>query len=148
MQQQVELKPWFQWAVLKDSASYRVFLRGDTDESEREEITPRAGLTTNKLRLDQNLDQDAVFYWNVEYYNARQELIKLSPSFEFKTRLMADLSLLEVLNPVDIFPGEDILGTCFLACLFPLKRLESVFWKFDYFSAQLYQVSMYDMKWW
>lgn len=136
MQQQVELRPWFQWSVLKDSASYRVFVRGDSDESERREITPRGGLKSNKLRLDHNLDQDSVFYWNVEYYNARQEFIKLSPSFEFKTRLMADLSLQEVLTPVDIFPGEDILGMFFLYSSFSFKKTFEIR-KLEYYSFQL-----------
>lgn len=107
MQQNVELSPLFKWAVLKDSVSYRLLVRSETDESARVIAT---NLKTNQFKYGEKLEQDTVVYWNVEYFNARQEVIKLSPSFEFKTRLMSDLSLMDVRTPIDIFPGEDILG--------------------------------------
>lgn len=107
MQQNVELSPLFKWSIIKDSSSYRVLLRSETDEVAR---VIGNGLKSNQLKLNEKLDQDTVVYWNVEYLNARQEVIKLSPSFEFKTRLMSDLSLMDVKTPIDIFPGEDILG--------------------------------------
>jgi hypothetical protein len=107
LQQNVELSPYFKWAVLKDSSSYRVTLRRDVDESSRE---IGAALKTNQLKLNYKLEQNTTYYWNVEYFNSNQQLIKLSPSFEFKTKLMSDLSIVDVKVPLDTFPAEDILG--------------------------------------
>ena len=93
--------------MLKDSSSYRVTLRRDVDESSRE---IGAALKTNQLKLSYKLEQNTTYYWNVEYFNSNQQLIKLSPSFEFKTKLMSDLSIVDVKVPLDTFPAEDILG--------------------------------------
>lgn len=82
-------------------------LRRDVDESSRE---IGAALKTNQLKLSYKLEQNTTYYWNVEYFNANQQLIKLSPSFEFKTKLMSDLSIVDVKVPLDTFPAEDILG--------------------------------------
>lgn len=82
-------------------------LRRDIDESSRE---IGAALKTNQLKLSYKLEQNTTYYWNVEYFNANQQLIKLSPSFEFKTKLMSDLSIVDVTVPLDTFPAEDILG--------------------------------------
>lgn len=107
LQRNVELSPLFKWSVLKESTTYRILIRSETDESVR---VVAMGLKTNQFKLSEKLLQDTVYYWNVEYLNAKQDVIKLSPSFEFKTKLMSDLSLVEVRTPIDVFPGEDILG--------------------------------------
>lgn len=106
LQENVELAPFFKWATLRDSSQYRVSLRRETDEISNEVALVRM----NEFKLNRKLDQNITYYWNVEYLNANQAHIKLSPSFEFRTKSMSDLAIVDVRVPIDTFPAEDILG--------------------------------------
>lgn len=102
----VELTPLFKWAVLKDSKFYAISLRRELDEISKT-FSP---VSTNQFRLGYKLEQNTTYYWSVEYSNANGIFQKLSPSFEFRTKLMSDLSIVDVRTPIDTFPGQDILG--------------------------------------
>lgn len=108
LQQNVELNPFFKWAILSNSRRYRLLLRRNSDESSQQ----IALVQTNQFKLDEKsrLEQNRTYFWNIEYLDQNGVQIKTSPSYEFHTKTMCDLSLIEVKVPIDAFPAEDILG--------------------------------------
>jgi hypothetical protein len=106
-QQQVELASFFRWSVLRQAKLHDLMLRKSTEEKSK--LIVRTSDSSTQYKLTYNLNQNSTYYWHVIYYNASIGQLAMSPSFEFSTRSLADLKLVDVQTPISVLPGESIL---------------------------------------
>jgi hypothetical protein len=106
MQDNVELIPWFKWPVKRTANFYELRIRNSTSEG----METIARIRSNEFRLSFRLAEYESYSWSVAYYSENGTRQEISPSWLFKTKILADLAPTDVRAPPnEILPEEEIL---------------------------------------
>jgi len=103
-QENVDIRPWFKWPIKRDyNKQYELRIR----KSNEELFLDRIKTKTNEYRLNYKLEEFTSYSWNVFYFSDDNQTV--SASWTFKTKRLADLSILSItVPPNDVLPEEII----------------------------------------
>ena len=98
---------FFKWPIDRNSRLNEVYLLESKEDDEATLVA--STINSNYVTLMKDLKQNQVYFWNVVYTDATNSSIKrITPFWEFKTKLLANLALEKIVIPIESVVGSKI----------------------------------------